>query len=212
MKEARKGTDKADKPLWLFANDRQPSTTYLAIPRTVSEKRPYVLADFLPAEVIADNDLFTCTEEPELAFAIVESLMFMSWQDLVGGRLKKDNRFGGKTYSSFPLPSLTSDQKDVVIEAGREILDVRAKYSDSSLAALYDPDNMPQNLKKAHEALDKAMDNIFSDKPFESEEERQKALLESYEKDGRGESLLAPHKLVGIYLQKISPHRSRGNE
>ncbi|MBQ5520773.1 MAG: N-6 DNA methylase [Aeriscardovia sp.] len=85
VKEAREGTDKADKPLWLFANDRQPSMTYLAIPRTVSEKRPYVLADFLPVEVIADNDLFTCTEEPELAFAIVESLMFMAWQDLIGG-------------------------------------------------------------------------------------------------------------------------------
>ncbi|MBQ1374481.1 MAG: DNA methyltransferase [Aeriscardovia sp.] len=41
---------------------------------------------------------------------------------------------------------------------------------------------MPQDLRKAHEALDRAMDKIFSDKPFNSEEERQRALLEMYRK------------------------------
>ena len=46
---------------------------------------------------------------------------------------------------------------------------------------LYDPSNMPSALRKAHEALDKAVDSVFSDKPFKSEEERQKTLLEAYE-------------------------------
>ena len=49
-------------------------------------------------------------------------------------------------------------------------------------ADLYDPSNMPSDLRKAHQSLDKAMDRVFSDKPFESEEERQRALLERYEK------------------------------
>lgn len=40
---------------------------------------------------------------------------------------------------------------------------------------------MPPDLKKAHDALDKAMDSVFSDKPFRGEEERQKALLEADE-------------------------------
>ena len=61
-------------------------------------------------------------------------------------------------------------------------MDARANYPGSSLADLYDPANMPEDLRKAHQALDKAMDGVFSDKPFRSEEERQKALLESYEK------------------------------
>ena len=50
------------------------------------------------------------------------------------------------------------------------------------LLDLYDPENMPEDLKKAHRKLDKAMDRVFSLKPFNSEEERQKALLEVYEK------------------------------
>ena len=85
-------------------------------------------------------------------------------------------------WNTFPLPSLTSDQKDRIIEAGAKVLEARANYPDASLAALYDPANMPSDLKKAHEALDKAMDAVFSDKPLRSEEERQKALLEAYEK------------------------------
>ena len=74
------------------------------------------------------------------------------------------------------------------IEEGNKVLEARAKHPGSSLADLYDPLNMPSDLKKAHEALDKAMDRVFSDKPFKSEEERQKALLESYEKMTGGEA------------------------
>lgn len=85
-------------------------------------------------------------------------------------------------WNTFPLPSLTKDQKDRIIEAGAKVLEARANYPSSSLADLYDPANMPQDLRKAHEALDKAMDRVFSDKPLESEEERQKTLLEAYEK------------------------------
>ena len=69
------------------------------------------------------------------------------------------------------------------IEGGRKVLDARDAPENrrSSLADLYDPVNMPQDLKKAHAALDKAMDSVFSDKPFKGGEERQKALLETYE-------------------------------
>lgn len=85
-------------------------------------------------------------------------------------------------WNTFPLPSITNDQKDRIIEGGAKVLEARANYPSSSLADLYDSDNMPQDLRKAHEALDKAMDRVFSDKPLESEEERQKTLLEAYEK------------------------------
>ena len=60
-------------------------------------------------------------------------------------------------------------------------MESRAKLPSSSLADLYDPSNMPPDLKKAHEALDKAMDSVFSNNPLKSEEERQKALLKAYE-------------------------------
>ena len=109
--------------------------------------------------------------------------MFMAWQSLVGGRLKEDYRFSNTlVWNTFPLPSLAEEQKDLIIEGGRKVLEARANYPSSSLADLYDPDNMPQDLRKAHEVLDMAMDSVFSNKPLRSEEERQKALLEMYKK------------------------------
>lgn len=57
------------------------------------------------------------------------------------------------------------------------------------MADLYYPGNMPSDLKKTHEALDKAMDAVFSDKPFNSEEERQKVLLEAYEEMTKREKI-----------------------
>ena len=107
----------------------------------------------------------------------------MAWQNLVGGRIKEDYRFSNTlVWNTFPLPSLTQDQKDLIIEGGRKVLEARANYPSSSLADLYDTVNIPPDLKKAHDALDKAMDSVFSDKPFKGEEERQKALLEMYKK------------------------------
>ncbi|MBQ3828552.1 MAG: methyltransferase [Aeriscardovia sp.] len=122
-------------------------------------------------------------EDPDgFAFSVIESSMFMAWQDLVGGRLGMSRRFSNTlVWNTFPLPSITKDQKDRIIEAGAKVLEARAGYPKSSLADLYDPDNMPSDLRKAHEALDRAMDSVFSDKPLRSEEDRQKALLKAYE-------------------------------
>lgn len=183
VERARKGKKYEVKPIWEFGEDRQPSKDYLAIPRTFTEKMLYFPASFLKKEVIADSGLCTCTDTPEFAFGIVESLMFMSWQDLIGGRLKKDKRAGADTtWYTFPLGKLKEEQKDLIIEGGRKVLEARSNYPSSSLADLCDPSNMPQDLRKAHQFLDKAMDALFSDKPFKSEEERQKGLLEAYQR------------------------------
>ena len=168
---------------WEFASIRQPSGQYMAVPRIFSENRQYFTATYEPEEVIASEDLFVCSDPDGFAFSVIESSMFMAWQNLVGGRIKEDYRFSSTlVWNTFPLPKLTKDQKDCIIEGGAKVLEARANYPKSSLADLYDPDNMPSDLKKAHEALDKAMDSVFSNKPFEGEEERQRALLESYEK------------------------------
>lgn len=94
-------------------------------------------------------------------------------------------------WNTFPLPELTKEQKDRIIDGGRKVLESRAlirkKDPTASLADMYsepavlDPD-LEKNLLKAHEALDKAVDSVFSNKPLKSEEERQKVLFEAYEK------------------------------
>ena len=97
-----------------------------------------------------------------------------------------ENRFAGTlVWNTFPLPQLSKDQTDAIIEGGAKVLEARAIHKVASLKTLYDPMLMPQDLRKAHESLDRAVDVIFSpsasSKSFKTEEERQKALLEAYE-------------------------------
>ena len=183
VKKARENGQWKDDPAWLPVGGHQPNSIYLAVPKVFSERRQYATAGIEPEDVIASDELYLFLDPTGFAFSIIESSMFMAWQDLVGGRLEMRKRFSNTlVWNTFPLPSLTEDQKDRIIEGGAKVLEARANYPSSSLADLYDPDNMPQDLRKAHEALDKAMDAVFSDKPLKSEEERQKALLEMYKK------------------------------
>lgn len=168
---------------WLFANDRQPDCNYLAIPRHFSENRDYFTTGYESPDVIASDALFTVEDPDGFAFSVIESSMFMAWQDLVGGRLKTDNRFSNTlVWNTFPLPELSKDQTDAIIEGGAKVLEARANHKDASLKTLYDPMLMPQDLRKAHESLDRAVDAVFCDKPFNNELARQKALLEMYKK------------------------------
>ena len=108
--------------------------------------------------------------------------MFMAWQDLVGGRLETRNRFAKNTWDTFPLPKVTKDQRDAIIEGAVKVLNARNNPDNggSALSELYSPGNMPKELKKAHDALDRAMDSVFGSKPFKNETERQSALLQAY--------------------------------
>ena len=78
---------------WLFASNMQPGENYLAVPRIFSGNREYFTAQQEIKDVIASEDLFTIKDPEVFAFSVIESSMFMAWQDLVGGRLKEENRF-----------------------------------------------------------------------------------------------------------------------
>lgn len=62
------------------------------------------------------------------------------------------------------------------------VLDARAAHPATSLADLYDPDTMPANLRRAHAALDAAVDGLYRPKPFESDRDRVEHLFGLYEK------------------------------
>lgn len=78
---------------WLFRDDHQPSTEYLAIPSVFSEKRPYATCDRYSADIVASNLVYTTNDVDGFAFSVIESSMFMTWQKAIGGRLKNDCRF-----------------------------------------------------------------------------------------------------------------------
>jgi len=112
------------------------------------------------------------------------STMHMAWVRHVCGRLKSDYRYtGSMVYNNFPWPSEpTEKQRSTIEQAAQAVLDARAAHPDASLADLYDPVAMPPDLRRAHQALDKAVDAAYGKKNFTSDAERVAFLFELYHK------------------------------
>ena len=101
--------------------------------------------------------------------------MHMIWMRTVAGRLKTDYRYSSAlVYNTFPFPNITKKQKEDITELVNNILDARDSHKiyGKTLADLYDPDKMPDDLRQAHKDLDLYMEQCYRKKPFESDEER----------------------------------------
>ncbi len=191
-----KPTREAAKTPWLFFYVSQPTTDYILIPETSSENREWIPFGFVSKDVISSNATYHIPEPNLYVFGVLQSTMHMAWVRTVAGRLKSDYRYTGSlVYNTYPWPEKVGDaQKKAVEDAAQNVLDVRAKYPTSTLADLYDPLTMPQDLLVAHKALDKAVDACYGVKGFKSEPERLEFLFELYKKLTASESKEAPAK------------------
>ena len=159
-----------------------PSAPFLVVPEVSSERREYAPIGWLAPPVIPSN-LVRILENASLSdFAILTSAMHMAWLRRIGGRLESRYRYSiGLVYNTFPLPPRGADlvPLDPLAQA---VLDARAAHSDVTLADLYDPDFMPVNLRRAHRALDRAVDRLYRPRKFSSERERVEHLFALYER------------------------------
>lgn len=148
---------KAETPT-LFDEIKNSLTDYIAIPVVSSENRRYIPIDFLKAENIAGNKLFMLPNASLYDFGILTSNVHMAWMRTVAGRMKSDYSYSNTiVYNNFPWPEVTNEQEEKISQTAQAILDARALYPDSSLADLYDELTMPPELRKAHQANDKAV-------------------------------------------------------
>ena len=107
--------------------------------------------------VIASNSTLVATDATLFLFGVMTSNVHMAWMRTVCGRLKSDYRYSPSVYNNFPWPTPTDEQKAKIEQTAQAILDARALYPDSSLADLYDELTMPVELRKAHQANDRAV-------------------------------------------------------
>ena len=143
----------ADRPAQ-FNIERIATQNYLVIPEVSSAKRRYIPIDFLNCNLLASNLLHIIENANLYHFAILTSSVHMLWLKTVGGRLKSDYRYSRSiVYNNFPWPKNPKDTSKIETLA-KNILDIRANYSNSCLADLYDPNLMPADLRKAHKNLD----------------------------------------------------------
>ncbi|MCP9231430.1 N-6 DNA methylase [Mesorhizobium sp. LMG 17147] len=165
----------------LFTQDRQPDTKYLCVPEVSSEHREYVPWAMLPPTVIASNKLQLIVGGDMVYFAILSSAMHMAWMRTVAGRLESRYSYSPAVYYSFPWPDLDTTDRAKLTKLAQALIEVRKAKAPEPLSALYDPDYMPADLRKAHAALDTAVDRLYRRKAFASERERVEHLFELYE-------------------------------
>ncbi|HFI0696110.1 TPA: DNA methyltransferase [Streptococcus suis] len=140
-----------------FRETRNPDTC-IVIPSVSSERRRYIPIGFIDNETIATNLVLTIPDATLYHFGILTSNVHMAWMRTVAGRLEMRYRYSAKiVYNNFPWPEVTEEQKEKIAQTAQAILDARALYPDSSLADLYDELTMPVELRKAHQANDKAV-------------------------------------------------------
>lgn len=186
LKEIRLNSSRpqlADVP-HLFAQITQPMDCgFILIPRHSSENRPYIPIGYLEKGNIAhDSTLVVGTNEISL-FGILTSEMHMVWVRTVGGRLETRYRYSaGLCYNTFPFPSISDTKKSEIEEAATNVLLARENYPEKTLADLYDPEKMPEDLRAAHEELDAIVESCYPGAPFPNDEARLECLFKLYEK------------------------------
>jgi len=171
-----------------FGEVRQPEKgDYLLVPRVSSERRDYVPIGFFDHLVITNDSVLVIPDAQVSDFGILSSRLFNVWLRAVSGRLKSDFRISATiTYNNFPFVALTDGAVKDISQTAQTVLDARAEFPSSSLADLYDPNSMPPSLRKAHEALDKAVLTAFAMKPSLSDNEILTRLFELYEEQTAG--------------------------
>jgi hypothetical protein len=174
-----------------------PDRPFLVIPRHSSERRSYVPFGWLePPAIPGDSSLVILDAERNL-FAILTSRMHMAWLSHIGGRLESRFRYSaGLVYNPFPFPVASATDRARLDVLAQAILDARGVHQGATLADLYDPDVMPENLRKAHRLLDLAVDKLYRPAAFGGDRERVEHLFGLYEK------LMSP--LIASLKQKKS--------
>ncbi|MDR1872235.1 MAG: class I SAM-dependent DNA methyltransferase [Deltaproteobacteria bacterium] len=146
-----------------FHVENTPDSDYIFIPRVSSEKRRYIPIGFLSSNIITSDSALIIPNATLYHFAVLTSIVHMAWVRVVCGRLENRYRYSKDiVYNNFPWPKyVTTEQMAKIGQLAQVTLDARKLFPNSSLADLYDPLTMPQELLKAHRAIDQAVLRLY---------------------------------------------------
>lgn len=150
------------------------------VPRTVSERREYWTSDFFDAGVIP-GDIYYFEAPRPWPVSINSSRLHLIWIATVCGKLESRFRYSNTLgWNTFPVPDLSDADKAMLDQCARDILTTRAEHHPKTLAQLYDPDKMPDDLREAHRRNDAALESLYLSRPFRNDTERLEHLFERY--------------------------------
>jgi hypothetical protein len=153
----------------------------IIVPRVSSENRPYLPVDQFQAGPIIGDKCFALYDEPLWNLALIASKMHIVWIGTVCSRLEMRFSYGNKLgWNTFPVPTLTEKNKSDLTKCAEEILLAREAHFPKTIADLYDPDEMPDDLRRAHERNDEVLERIYLGRRFRNDTERLEKLFDLY--------------------------------
>jgi type I restriction-modification system DNA methylase subunit len=205
---AKPTRDSANRANEFFNTPQPKSGSYVLIPLHSSENREYIPIGFIDSSVICGNANSMIPNATLADFSILTSKMHMAWVRVVCGRLESRFRYSNTiVYNNFIWPSVVNEEQFESLELrAKEILDVRASFSNSSYSDLYDPIVMPIELRKAHEANNKEVDKVYKYTGKDDDASRVSFLFNLYEKETSLLPISMPKR------KRVSKHDDRTQE
>ena len=184
-----------------FHVEFMPTRNFLVVPKVSSERRQFIPIGYFDPTTLASDLLFIVPGAGSYELGMLSSSMHNAWMRTTAGRLESRYRYSVHVvYNNFPWPGdVSAAKREAVESAARAILTARAAHPDSTLSDLYDPDAMPDDLRDAHRALDKAVDATYGYRGGKDDATRVAFLFERYQ------------ALAGLGLASANPRkRNRG--
>jgi hypothetical protein len=172
---------KAAKRPHAFCYSSYENRRFIQVGNTIGNSLSFIPTDLKEANFVSNHNAFTLYDASLVEFSIITSTLHRIWADSVGGRLGNGTRYGNTTvYNTFPVPALTEQNKADLIRCAEDILLAREAHFPATIADLYKPDAMPDDLRHAHERNDEVLERIYIGRRFKNDTERLEKLFEMY--------------------------------
>ena len=170
----------AERP-YMFKQRAHKETDSILVPRVSSERRRYLPVGIFDSSTVVADSAQVIYDANMFILGILSTQIHVVWLRAIGGKLETRYRYSSLVYNSFPFPSISEAKKQEIAEAAEEVLITREFHIGKTLAELYDPDQMPQDLREAHERLDDIVESCYPGYPFANDEARLECLFKLYE-------------------------------
>ncbi|MGO9133033.1 MAG: class I SAM-dependent DNA methyltransferase [Methylovirgula sp.] len=166
-----------------FRDQYEAASDLLVVPIVSSENRPYLPVGLVESKGVVHNKAFALYDAPLWNMALIASRLHLVWIATVCVRLRTDYSYSNTLgWNTFPVPTLTEKNKADLTRCAEDILLAREAHFPKTIADLYDPDDMPADLREAHERNDEVLERIYIGRRFRNDTERLEKLFELYTK------------------------------
>lgn len=171
-----------------ICNDR-----VIVVPRVSSENRPFLPVGLADNNSVIGDKNYAIYDAPLWNMALIASKLHWVWVGTVCVRMRTDFSYGSTIgWNTFPVPTLTENNKEDLTRCAEDILLAREQHFPKSIADLYDPETMPENLRQAHERNDEVIERIYIGRRFKNDSERLEKLFDLYTKMTKAPKTVTP--------------------